>query len=222
MASDRIITTLLLSATLGALVAGSPATATAGGERAVTFQSAATHTFPGAVELNGAGLLWRTRHAIRANLSPTGLDPIHGYTVWWIIFNNPDACTYGNPAAPGSPACGPGDLGKVSVDAAIFYGGGFISDANGLANVDIRLDAGDVAEGIDVLIEGQDEGGGNGLDVGNGFGAEVHLIFRSHQPASDGAVDEQIGTFAGLCGGPPDFPNCEDQQALAFTANPPD
>lgn len=227
MITNRAKRLLLISASCGVLFTWT-ATATAHHtEGDATFQSVATHSLPGGAELNGAGLLWRTRHAVWARLSPTGLDAEHGYTVWWIIFNNPENCVDAEPNVPGSPSCGLVDLGRPSVDPAVFYAGGFVSGpsidgdllADGSPNVTLHLAAGDVAEGIDVLVEGQGAGG-NGLNTGNGFGAEIHMIIRSHEPISDGSVDEQIGTFAGLCGA--GLMDCEDQQAVAFTPNPPE
>lgn len=219
----------ILAASCGVLFTWAASTTAHHTEGDTTFQSVATHNLPEGLEQNGAGLLWRTRQAIWASLSPSGLDPVHGYTVWWVIFNNPENCQDAAPTVPGSPLCGLGDLGEPSVDPAVFYAGGFISGpdvngsgfADGSPNAAFHLAAGDVAEGIDILIEGQTQGG-NGLNRGNGFGAEVHMIIRSHQPISDGSVDEQIGTFAGLCGDAPDFLECEDRQAVAFTANPPE
>jgi hypothetical protein len=99
--------------------------------------------------------------------------------------------------------CGEDDLGIAG--NSVFYAGGFVTGTDGTVNVSVHVDAGDLADGIDVLIPG-------GLDARNGFDAEMHLIIRSHGPIIEGMADVQVGTFFGAC----DINTCIDHQAVAF------
>ena len=80
-----------------------------------------------------------------------------------------------------------------------------MTGTDGVANTVARVIAGDLADGIDVLIPG-------GLEPGNGMSAEIHLIIRSHGKIIKGMADVQIGTFFGAC----DINQCTDDQAIAF------
>lgn len=172
----------------------------------IHYQTANMHTFPGGVDIAGGGTLTRTRNAVTASLATTGLDSKAAYTVWWVVFNNPDRC---------SEPCGLDDLGNAAVAPGVFYAAGFIAGMDGTANVVAHLESGALPEGADELL-----GTGQGLRKGNGFDAEIHMIVRSHGNPVPGAVDVQIGTFAGACGPAPAFPNCADQQAIAFLPAP--
>ena len=101
--------------------------------------------------------------------------------------------------------CGLNDLGVPEVNSSVFYAAGFVTGRDGTANVDARLNAGALPVGIDVLVPGE-------LMPGNGFGAEVHMIVRSHGAIITGEADVQVGTFNGAC----DINICEDQQAVIF------
>jgi len=169
-----------------------------GGERKV-YQTANLHDFPGmTTDLGGAATLVRTNQAVDVRIAASGLDPNSAYTVWWVIFNNPGACVGG---------CGLDDLGSPAVEASVFYAAGFLTGIGGTANVTAHLEAGALPEGVDVLIPG-------GLERGNGFGSEIHLVVRSHGPILPGMVAAQIGSFGGACG----VNTCDDQQAVGFPA----
>ncbi len=189
--------TFLLCAALAVLATWN---GTAIAAQAGTIQSANMHALPSGVDVAGGGTLHRTRNALRATINTTGLDVGAGYTVWWVIFNNPDAC---------SDPCGLDDLGTPAVEASVYYGTGFVTGGDGTANVSLTTTDRGIPEGADVLVPG-------GLEPANGFSAEVHLVVRTHSGLMVGSVDEQIGSFAGQCGPAPDFPNCMDQQAVIF------
>jgi hypothetical protein len=176
------------------LALGVPLTASA--DEPATYQTADIHTFPDGVGLTGgAGTLTRTKRSVTARLYASGLDMEAAYTVWWVVWNDPSECA-------GTP-CGLGDLGGPG--NSVFYATGFVTGADGTANVSAHVNAGSLRDGIDVLIPG-------GLDAGNGFDAEIHMIIRSHGGILAGLVSGQIGSFSGSC----DINVCEDQQAIAF------
>lgn len=147
----------------------------------------------------------RTKHAVTARLATSGLDPMAAYPVWWIVFNKPNMR---------SDPCGLDDLDNPAVASGAFYAAGFFTGSDGTANVIAHLESGRLPEGADELL-----GTGRGLKKGNGSKAEILMIVRSHGAPVVVAVDTQIGSFAGECGPAPDFPDCEDQQAIAFLPN---
>ncbi|HZA67698.1 MAG TPA: hypothetical protein VE592_12145 [Geminicoccaceae bacterium] len=164
-------------------------------------QSANVHDFVTGEDLAGAGILTRERGRVWANISASGLGQDAAYTVWWVVFNNPSAC---------SDPCGSDDLESLAVDPAIFYATGFITGEDGTANISAHLQAGRIPDGADTLVDANEDG--VGLRRGNGFKAEIHLIVRSHGPILVGLADQQIGSFAGAC----DVNVCADLQAVAF------
>ncbi len=126
----------------------------------------------------GAAWLMRTPDGIRGRIMTqvsTAGDP---YTLWVIVFNNPDACVGG---------CGEDDLGTPEVGASVFNGGGAISSPDGqlkkngkpggggVINFDFTVPAHPLPSGLFVLF-----GDPDGLYAGNGYGAEIHLVVDKH------------------------------------------
>lgn len=125
------------------------------------------------------------------------------YSIWIIVFNKPEQCL-----APNS--CGVGDLeafgGDPRVKASAFWGGGFVADGTGSADVSLSILAGRTNRELF----------GNTKDYGllNFGGAEIHILLRSHGLAkSQGSISSQIGTASGGCPPPPDGPGCVNEFA---------
>ena len=185
-------TSVSLATVILVLASGLPLTAVAGH----SYQTANVVDFSTGVPVAGAGTLTRTQVSATARIYTTGLHRKAAYSIWWVVWNIPSACVDG---------CGEDDLGRPGTGNSVFYAGGFVTGNDGSANVSVHVEAGDLAGGIDVLIPG-------GLDPGNGFGAEMHLIIRSHGSIIEGMADVQVGTFFGAC----DINNCIDHQSVAF------
>jgi len=147
------------------------------------------------VKLPGGATLYRSKQALEMRVATSGLDMNSSYSVWWVVFNNPSACVGG---------CGADDLSNPAVRASVFYAAGFVTGIGNDGNVTAHIDAGALPEGIDVEV-------GSGLEPGNGFGAEVHIVVRSHGFTLVGSVDKQIGSFNGGCN-----PTCANKQAAMF------
>ena len=136
----------------------------------------------------GSSDLVRTVDHISMNIDTTDL-PIGAYTVWWVIFNNPAACTDGE--------CGENDVLPPNVNpeaevSALWATGGIVGpDRSG--HFSARLGVGpDGAPGSVLWGDG----------VTNPMGAEVHLIVRYHGPAiwSDAeTLKSQMYTVEGFC-----------------------
>ena len=137
----------------------------------------------------GTSDLVRTVDGISMNIDTTDL-PVGAYSVWWVIFNNPSACSDGE--------CGENDVlpppGTVEADVSVLWTGiGTIVGPDRMGHLSASLAVGaDAAPGQLLFGEG----------VTNPMGAEVHLIVRYHGPANWGdatALVEQLSTFQGGC-----------------------
>jgi len=141
----------------------------------------------------GDGVVW-------LRINTTGL-PAGAYTIWWVIFNNPDAC--------GVDGCDDGDFGNGAVAASALYATGGVVTNNGVGHFRAHLEENDPPG--QVLF-------GPGLTTA--AGAEIHTIVRYHGPAGAGdLLVKQTTTFGGGCMGmdpdDPIFP-CYDPQAGAL------
>jgi len=181
-----------------------------------TFQIMALHPTPGSIDpATGAIRLTRTRNEIWASVLVTDLDPNSAFTMWGVIFNRPEECIT-NPAGP--VRCSMLDLAAVPnpARASAFNVGAFVTGAvNGTANVSLHIRSGAPPEGIFLLFgEGalNDNGVKPGLHEGNGFGAEVHLVIRTHGAIMPGSITQQLGVLNGGC--PPS--TCANVDSAAF------
>lgn len=141
----------------------------------------------------------------------TSLPAGNAETVWWIIFNNPAACS--SPAGPGL-ACGLGDVLAV-------FGTGDNPAEISILNADGRV----VPPTGDVSFSGQlavgSPGPGESLLPGgltDPLGAEIHLVVDDHGPAASDQQTRwyQTHTLTQGCG--PNGDQCSDVQDAAFAA----
>ncbi|HSI94356.1 MAG TPA: hypothetical protein VK925_12710 [Jiangellaceae bacterium] len=146
----------------------------------------------------------------------TRVEPGHAVTLWYVIFNNPDACLGG--------ACGeddifsaPGVFNFEQIEAArisVVWGkAGDVANPAGRAKLDGGLAVGEVptSAGITVVI-GKPNDGALVPGVATGLehtAAEVHLVIQDHGPAQDDPdlLELQLTGFQGGCN-----PNCVDIQ----------
>lgn len=160
------------------------------------YQTSQMFQFMTTTPVGGAATLMRSKNRLEMRVATSGLSPNSTFTVWWVIFNNPAACTGG---------CGIDDLPNPEVRASVFYAAGFVTgNVDGTGNVSGYVNAGALPEDIDIET-------GRGLRNGNGLRAEVHIVVRTHGMLNPGSVHEQIGTFNGGCN-----PTCSNVQAAGF------
>ena len=145
----------------------------------------------------GGATLFRSKQGVEMRVATGGLNMNSSYTVWWVIFNNPAGCIGG---------CGLDDLSNPAARPSVLYAAGFVTGLGDSGNVTAHLEAGTPPRGLDVES-------GNGLERGNGFGAEIHLVIRTHGMTTAGVVDKQIGSFNGGC-----TPACSNVLAAVFPA----
>ncbi len=144
----------------------------------------------------GKSKLIRGRRGIYTRYRSNNLIPGHAYTLWWVIWNNPEECLTPN-------GCGDPDdvdfLNPATEVDVLFAGSGRVIGNNGKGTFYGLLRAGDDSDSVNDLMGIPLVGG---LQTGNTFGAEVHLVLRSHGPAIPGMIYEQISGYTGGCTDP--------------------
>ncbi len=138
----------------------------------------------------GEATLVRGEHDIQARVAAEDLEP-GVYTLWWILFNQPEACLF-----PGE--CGPWDLTNPAVVSDLGYAGGVVVGENGTAHITARLAEGEDIVGFPDALPGIQSN--TGLE--DAMGTEVHLVVHAHGPVVPGLVGEQLNSFAGGCDHP--------------------
>ena len=161
-----------------------------------TFQASNAATFDTGIIVAGAGTLLRKADGVELRVEMAGLDSNSAYTLWWIIFNNPGACTHG----AGPALCGLGDLEISAVDAAVRNAAAFISSPSGTGNTTGEMDVGAVAMGH----------AGFG-QLNDSVGAEIHIVIQTHGRPLVGSVAEQMTLPGQACNH-----TCEDQFGIVF------
>ena len=152
----------------------------------------------------GASYIFRSTDEIEGRITTRVQKANIAYTLWLVVFNNPDECATVQP--DGSIGCSGDDLGNPMVGGCVYAGGGEISAADGtyrwvrrgrwgwrlerrgVVTMDFELEADGIAEDQFVLVG--DEGLGacsTNLAEGNGFGAELHLVVDEHPEVPPGA-----------------------------------
>ena len=157
---------------------------------------------PAAGDVVGAAELTRTAAGVRLTANSTLLDAGSAYTVWWIIFNNPDAC---DPAG-----CSEADFATAEVEASVMNATGRVADANGEATFGAFLPSG-------FMHTNPSSGNGRqlfGPGLQNAASAEIHVVIRCHGPFSGNI--EQLSTVAGDCVNAASPSGCFDAQAIVF------
>lgn len=179
------------------------------GAGGATFQSANLIVFDTGEVVGGAGTLLRETNAVELRTQMSGLDPNAAYTLWWIIFNNPEECTTGTAPA----LCGAGDLdpnrdgeGVNPVDGGVRNASAFITGNAGTANTRARMRVGAPPTGPAMAGFGQ---------LNDSVGAEIHIVVQTHGAPLVGSVADQMTTPGAGCN-----TACTDQFAIVFLPLP--
>ena len=138
--------------------------------------------------IQGESVLRRKNGYLTVSFKATDLTPNYAYTLWWVIWNNPEKCKTPN-------ACEEIDfLTPDQSKVEVIYATGQVVGPRSFANFNAQLKENDVTGSINAIF-GMPRYGG----MKNASSAEVHLVLRSHGPAIRGQVDEQTGTYNGGC-----------------------
>lgn len=151
--------------------------------------------------VTGHAILKRTHEGINLKVKTSELGPGNGYTLWWVIFNNPEYCDDG---------CNGPDLGNPDVEGSVMNATGRVADHYGDAMFSAFLPVGFMhTEPVSGNIR---QVFGPGLQ--NLKGAEIHVVIRCHGPWSGNF--EQISTLLGDCDNEESPTGCYDAQAIVF------
>jgi hypothetical protein len=173
---------------------------------AATVDTAPVQYFSDASEVRGAwSKLIRIDNGIAVEVHTSDLEEGFAYTVWWVIFNVPSACSPDPEGDANTPVCGEDDIFNADGDMApnpdanisIAWATGNIVGEGGMATFSAYLQKGH-APG-EVLT---------GPGLADPRGAEVHMVVRSHGRVSPyrNTLYEQLNSFEMTCRA------CEDYQ----------
>jgi hypothetical protein len=159
----------------------------------------------------GSSRLARTDRSISGSMQLNGLTPGDALTMWFIVFNRPEACST-------SPCSAPADVFNPDTEADFHWGGGTIVRSDGRTHLRGRLPVGDITR------SGKAETGlADPVALDNPRGAEVLLAVHSHGPASadPDLRYAQLHSFTGGCdtfngpngfaAGPGDLPDADGE-----------
>jgi hypothetical protein len=150
-------------------------------------------------ETTGEASLKRSDQGVLLSLRTDQATPGHAYTIWFIIFNNPEYCDLDLISG-----CAGSDLGTPEVVGSGVNGGGGVADADGNFTLTSFLPVG--------FIHTNPVGDARqlfGPGLQDAMGAEVHIVVRSHGESVDSVA--QISHVNGDCN-----PECSDPFAAIF------
>jgi hypothetical protein len=133
----------------------------------------------------GSSKLGRDTQRVGMTLETSGLPDGHAVTIWWIVFNNPEACA--------TTPCDEPDLFNPEVEADVLYAAGAVTQT-GRGYFRGRLTENDRSGSIAHVFEMPAASG-----LHNAETAEVHLIVRSHGPVIPEVLERQLNSYEGGC-----------------------
>jgi hypothetical protein len=144
-------------------------------------------------ELIGASTLIRdfAERRISMNLNTRELRRNAPYTVWWVVFNNPDLCET-------ACECGAADFANAEdIGIGVFWATGSVSDRFGQAVFAAQVDEGELPEGEDQVpyIDGIQFD----RPIEDANEAEIHLVVWDHGRRIPSHLEQQITEFDGGC-----------------------
>ena len=145
-------------------------------------------------EIIGTSTLHRNGNGVTVNFKTTDLIPGHAYTLWWVIWNNPENCVVPGACSEADfdPALGPDHIPSVGVQ--LLFANGQVAGNNGKGNFSAHLKENDDTGSIHELFGLPNFGGLQDAET-----AEIHAVLRSHGPKIPGLVNEQINSYVGGC-----------------------
>lgn len=140
----------------------------------------------------GEATLVRRKDAVSLSLHASDLVAGDAVTMWWVVFQNPGACS--------APGCGAEDLFAAGVNGGLFRADGRVVGGAGRAAFTGKLETGTVS-----------------LFVPNVFtettGAEIHIVLQTHGAAEADreALEAQLSAPGAGCN-----PACADTHFAVF------
>ncbi|MEQ8673799.1 MAG: hypothetical protein RLP44_26660 [Aggregatilineales bacterium] len=163
-------------------------------------------------------VLVRMHHGLSMTVETTGLEPGDAYTVWWVIFNNPEECSDGicniedvflmedgEFALTEDGMRQPNVAGREMTQVSSLRATGNIGYIDGTSVFRAHLPIGDTTDHVNF-----------GPGLLDSMNTEVHLIIRTHGPIIPELLNEQLMTAWGGCPDPMDRSPCDDVQIAIF------
>jgi hypothetical protein len=142
---------------------------------------------------------------VGGKITTSGLPAGHVVVLSWAVFNDPEACTVGNPIT--GVQCGPGDLANPATGASVqLWAGAVVGPDGNFKAAGGRLALNDLADCYSAPAPPCRDG------LTNPAGAEVHLVLRDKGPLIPERFVEQSSTFFGGC----DAYACVNPQSAQF------
>lgn len=151
----------------------------------------------GAVGSGAAAALVRRDNGVSFTFQTANLRPGNAYTVWFVVVNNPSACTT-------IPCSAPDIILNPATNSQLTYGAGHIAGGAGQATFAGAFQAGALPDGWLA---------GRGLE--QPLTAEIHLVLNDHGPALAAYLPDMIKTYRGGCSDASPFPAIFPATALA-------
>ena len=150
---------------------------------------------------NATSVMQRSRHGVSVSFRTTGLEPDTVYTLWMLVFNNPQFCEH--PLAIVNCNPGAGDLAIPAVEGSVLWAAGGISDASGQIELASSVFNDGSTPGLKL----------SGPGLLDPFRPEVHLVLKRHGLAAEleatGELETALTTNRGC------VVACRDVQAAA-------
>ncbi|MEN8233664.1 MAG: hypothetical protein ABFR89_01915 [Actinomycetota bacterium] len=211
----RTRTSLFAAVVTGVMLVAGAAVAAGGTQNTVT-DTQPVKWFSDGTDTGGYSYLTRTSGELLLSVEAEELIPGDAYTVWWVVFNEPDDCS--------EPGCGEDDIfnedgslnieGVMAAKIAVGNATANVAKANGTAEFGARLKMDDTMSDHQILFPAGLDGGA--LLTAMPSKAEVHLVFQSHGQARGGPeLLKQLTYVETGC-----TPFCEDVQFTIFPAMP--
>lgn len=159
--------------------------------QAEEFSASPVQRFSDLGEIDGTSTLVRDREEGRVSMTMNTRELLSNapYTVWWVVFNNPDQC---------ETPCGCSDVdfgdNAEAVDIGVFWATGRATDPFGEAEFAAQVDVNELPGGFDqVPFDPQFTS-----PIADVDDAEIHLVVRAHGRRTS-QFEEQITQFNGGC-----------------------
>ncbi len=151
--------------------------------------AATVFSFAGFVSV-GTSHIVRTPNGVNYQLSTTGLEPGHAYTLWMVIFNETGECLEPSELPT---FCGPTDVVNDAARPDMMYAAGVVAGGSGQATFAGSRRMGDSSGSINGPV------GLPAYGLENPAGAEIQLVVHHHGPMMPAYMPDMIQTVDGGC-----------------------
>lgn len=183
LTSAALLLTLSLTACDSSVAPDVAQVETPSAARAVTSTSPVI-TFPALEPHDGESRIIRTKNGANFRFTTSSLDPGHAYTVWVVIWNEPEHCVDG---------CDGADLFVEDAMPDMLYGAGHVVGGSGQGTFSGRIQVGDASRSVQVPLGLAPNG------LMDPYGAEIHLVLHDHGPMLPAFMPDMIQMLAGGC-----------------------